>query len=529
MKRKPWAMAIIYVIASLAVEAVFIVVGRLKVPQDNAILAPIVLTIPPLLVAWTCGYRRPKELILVAVSLSLMTLGLTAVAGKLTGVSTGMLEPIINRTLAGFLVGLIAVRKFAPAETPATVKQWNWRYVLIVLGALGVLVVFALWAGGRAEANFQAGALGQLRRDAGDVRYRKLVPAGERLANGIYDPSIAYTPDDRTGWLAYSSVTGGFKPIGEFVHTHLARSTDSGASWEFVKVLNASTNGVLTLPGGQSLPGVWRYEVPTLVCDATDPDANRRWKLFVHKYFWAPKRDRMVTYGWIALRTAADPAGEWSAEVPLFGAGASPLAPYHQTRVDLNALDGSLRKAIAYSEPGALAHEGRLYLSLTALTPQDFGVGHTIVLLASDDHARSWRFVSTLLTRDDARALGGEFFDGSALAEDNGRFFVLAVPMLRKGRMEVHQGTAAFEFESLAEGRLRRDAKHTPVVAAYFAPQPSIFSVVGAGQSAYHSANVNGGLIFPQFNLKAYPEAFQIFSTGRRIVTGDRSGLAHQK
>ena len=59
-------MAVIYVIASLLVEAVFIVVGHLKVPQDNAILAPVVLTIPPLLVAWICGYRRPKELIAVA-------------------------------------------------------------------------------------------------------------------------------------------------------------------------------------------------------------------------------------------------------------------------------------------------------------------------------------------------------------------------------------------------------------------------------------------------------------------------------
>ena len=109
MKRKPWAMALIYVGVSLAVEAALMIVGHLKIPQHNAILAPVVLTVPPLLVAWICGYRRPKELIAVAVLLSVLTLALTVTFGRITGVSTGMIEPSIVRTLAGFLSGVIAV------------------------------------------------------------------------------------------------------------------------------------------------------------------------------------------------------------------------------------------------------------------------------------------------------------------------------------------------------------------------------------------------------------------------------------
>lgn len=391
---------------------------------------------------------------------------------------------------------------------------------LVVLLVVVVVAFAALHL--LSDPNHYAGPLDALKRDAGDVHYTKLMPSGERLEGGIYDPSVAYTPDGKIGWLAYSSVKGDYKPIGQYVHTHLARSTDGGAHWEFIKALNTSTNGTLTLPDGKQLPGVWRYEVPTLVCDAADPDASRRWKLFVHYYFWAPKRDRMVIYGWIALRTAADPAKEWSADVPLFGAGKNPLAPYHQTRVDLNALDPSLKNSIAYSEPGALAHDGRLYLSLSALQPRlglgGIRVGHTIVMLASDDHGESWRFVRKLLDNDDAVRFGADAFDGSSLAEDGGRFFLLASPMRRGKVPEVHHGTAAFEFESLTEGRLRRDTNGLPAVATYFAPQPGIFSIVGAGQATYHAANVNGGLIFPQFNLKAYPEVFQIFSTGRRIV-----------
>jgi hypothetical protein len=73
------------------------IVGRLRVPRDNAILAPVVLTIPPVLAAWLCGYRRPREWITAAVALAVLTVGLTVVVSRLTGVATGLLEPIFNR------------------------------------------------------------------------------------------------------------------------------------------------------------------------------------------------------------------------------------------------------------------------------------------------------------------------------------------------------------------------------------------------------------------------------------------------
>lgn len=362
-----------------------------------------------------------------------------------------------------------------------------------------------------------AGILARLAQTAGDVHYTRLVPAGDRLQSGIYDPSVAYTADGSVGWLAYSSVTGGLKPFGPFVNTHLASSTDGGAHWRFVKALNTPGFASLITADGKTLSGAWRYEVPSLVHDPADPDTGARWKLFVHRYFWTTQQDRMIGYGWIALRTAADPAGEWSTEVTLFGAGVRPLAPHHGTRIDLNALDNSLHSALAYTEPGALAHDGVLYLSLTALKPRPDGPLHDIILIASDDHGKSWRFISTLLTRDDARAAGCEYFDGSDLAEDDGRFFLLASPMV-KNKNEVHQGTIAIEFESLGKGILRWDTDRAAAIAAYFAPQRSIFSGPGAGQSTFDSHNRNGGLIMPQFNVRAYPEVFQIFQTRRGIA-----------
>lgn len=115
IRKKPWALAIIYTAVSLAVEAGLIVVGGLRVPQDNAVIAPIVLTIPPVLAAWIAGYRRPKEWVIVALLASVLTLGLTLMAGRITGISTGLVEPIIVRTLAGFLAAAITNR--VAAET----------------------------------------------------------------------------------------------------------------------------------------------------------------------------------------------------------------------------------------------------------------------------------------------------------------------------------------------------------------------------------------------------------------------------
>jgi len=40
----------------------------------------------------------------------------------------------------------------------------------------------------------------------------------------------------------------------------------------------------------------------------------------------------------------------------------------------------------------------------------------------------------------------------------------------------------------------------------------------GAGQSDYDERNTEGGLLMPQFNVRAYPEVFQIYQTGRRIA-----------
>jgi hypothetical protein len=213
----------------------------------------------------------------------------------------------------------------------------------------------------------------------------------------------------------------------------------------------------------------------------------------------------------VAYRCASDPAGTWSDEVPLFGAGRFPQAPYNVTKVNLNTLDDSLRDVVAYSEPGALFKDSKLYMSLSAEAPD--APGH-LILIVSVDGGKSWTFAGTLATRADARALDYDYLDGLSLAEENGRVFLLAVPGSKR---LMHDGTLVIEFENLSGGKLRRDSTGKLIIHKRIQPQKAILSGPGAGQSAYHRFNVNGGIVFPQFNLSAYPEVFQLFNTHLKI------------
>ena len=361
------------------------------------------------------------------------------------------------------------------------------------------------------EPNPAKGPVAPMKQQLGEVTYQRLTIEGDPTVGGygIFDPSIEYSRDGTIGWLLYSSVTGEYKPVGKYVHTNLAKSTDHGRTWRYVGRINTSADATLDLGEGRTMAGVWRYEVSTLVRDDGAPEGD--WKLFVHKYFWSPSKNRMFAYGWIAMRTAHDPAGPWSEEIPLFGAGRNPPAPYHQTRVDLNSFSPELQHQVTYSEMGSLCHDGVLYLSIGAMW---FLGPDKIILLRSRDHAKTWEFVRTLTTRDDAKALGYSQFDGSSLAEDHGRFFLLVTPGSRK---LMHDGTLAFEFSSLDQGTLQHDPAGHLAITAYFPLQASILSGPGGGQSDYDEHNTAGGLILPQFNHPAYPRVFQIFSTGRML------------
>jgi len=343
----------------------------------------------------------------------------------------------------------------------------------------------------------------------------KVSIAGDTPLNGMLDPSIEFAPGAEQGWLVYSAVFGSIQPWGPHVETHLARTTDAGASWTFDSVINASTPDTLQYINGSTRDGVWNYEVSSLVHDPGDPGAE--WKLFSHRIFRLledpfVEDQSLPAYSWIVMRTAAHPTGPWSDEDALFGSDSFPPAPYNDVRISVNQLDPSLASLIVYSEPGAFVEDSTLYLSLTGLLQTG---SDRILLLASDDHGTSWRFVDTLLTNMDAAALGFVSFDGSAIVRQGGRRFLLVTP---ESPGVLHDGTLVLPFEDLATGSLEREGG-VPVVEKHL---PSIAGLPlnrRGGQADYHDGAAALGILQPSIQVGALPELFQFFTTGVRPAT----------
>ena len=87
---------------------VLIIFGGLRVPQDNATIGPLIVSIPPFVLALLFGRHSLKRFLLLLLATSILTLVLTLTFIAITGIATGFVEPVINRGLAGMLAYLFA-------------------------------------------------------------------------------------------------------------------------------------------------------------------------------------------------------------------------------------------------------------------------------------------------------------------------------------------------------------------------------------------------------------------------------------
>lgn len=349
---------------------------------------------------------------------------------------------------------------------------------------------------------------GKTPKNAGSL-FEKLVIFGDPAKNGIFDVSVEYGPDG-IGWLAYSRVE-----LPKYVSTHLARSRDRGKTWTYVSTINASQNDTINVDG-KAVPGVWRYETPTLVYDPKD-DPTRHWKLYVERYFTLPPYKKGSTLhgeGWIEVKYARRPDGPWSKAERLFGSRAS------GSRIDLNQLHPDLREMKFYNELGSIALDDTLYLSMDASSTAS-GLGdwknHKIILIASKDHGKSWSYSGTLVDYDDASDSRYLVLTGSSPVKEGNRLFLLVTPSGAKGLFGVknrgHDGTWIIEFEDIARAKLKRNANGKLIVL-----RKILVDFHSGGLSDYHEQNLYGGILLPQINVKAPPDVFQTYITRQRVL-----------
>jgi hypothetical protein len=274
--------------------------------------------------------------------------------------------------------------------------------------------------------------------------------AGDTPAMGIFDPSVVYPGGAPGGAMAYSAV-----PDQMTIRTHIAVSTDSGATWTYVAEANApelnvseTSTDTTECPGG-ACTGNLISEVSSLVYDADEPDAQKMWKLFAHRYLVGANVNLHYRIGTITLQTAPAPDGPWTAPAKLIGWN-SP-APYSSTGVvaNVSTLPGTARDCLALTEPGAIWLPGVLDLAVGCVYLDGGAPKIRIELLRSTDHAASWLSVGTLLRPSDASCLTvGASINAADLFAHDGAEYVAATPSDGSG----YHGCTVFAIDDPVSG-----------------------------------------------------------------------------
>jgi len=298
------------------------------------------------------------------------------------------------------------------------------------------------------------------RSELGDRGDSQLVVLSQPGSVTEADPSIEYPPGAPGGALAYTAVPM-IGPVADQggLHTRVALSDDGGASWTFVAVANAA---IATAPPAGSCPAratcsaTRVHETSSIVYDASDPDPDRRWKLFTHRYpvvkiAGDPEAKLYYALGHLALQAAPLPSGPWSDPVPVAAWPASDGdvagAAYHTGDDPATAACGAL------GEPGAtVAPDGSLHLAAACIQPPFEDPTLDIVLLRSLDHGASWSYLATPLTGADGACLGGagKRVNAAELFTAGDDEYLIATPESPDQRL----GCAVYRFDDVDAGRL---------------------------------------------------------------------------
>ncbi|MEJ7596652.1 MAG: hypothetical protein WKG01_01980 [Kofleriaceae bacterium] len=331
----------------------------------------------------------------------------------------------------------------------------------------------------------------------------ELVVAGDVGSTlGIFDPSIVYPADAAAGAMAYSAV-----PDQETIRTRIAVSTNAGQSWTYAaeanvpEPLSITSTDTTECPGG-TCTGKLVSEVSSLIYDADDPDAGRRWKLFAHRYLVGPEVALHYRIGTITVQTAGQPQGPWTAPQKMIGWNGPTTYSSSGVPTSTSTLTG-MADCIALTEPGAMWLPGSIQLAVGCVyvdgTPKI-----RIELLRSTDHATSWIAAGTLVSPADADCLTpGASVNAAELFALDGQVYVSASPSNNAG----YHGCLVFPVDDLSTATLRRDAAGKAFVTRAIVPSPTRF----AGACTY-AAGAGGYAMIVGYLDQA--RRFRIFRTG---------------
>lgn len=270
---------------------------------------------------------------------------------------------------------------------------------------------------------------------------------------GYGDPSLESDPDG-TLWLSYTWIntiatpTDSGQPIVEpGLRTHLARSTDQGATFQFVRAVNEAA--AATHPVSRAA-GRLAHEVSTLVREPTG-----RWQMLWLQYFIPRSGGMDARADFLYGRTLAPtPSALGDLAQPWIRSSGTPAA--WGAPQSLSAQIPELANCAVYTEPALLADAEAVYLATQCLVFEGGSRRDRIVLLKQTDSG--YAYLGDLLYPADAATLGAERIEQIDLSRARNGDILLLGALVNPRAVPEHQGCVVFTLERLEPPAVERDA-----------------------------------------------------------------------
>ena len=317
-------------------------------------------------------------------------------------------------------------------------------------------------------------------------------------SRGVFDPAIA-----TDGKISLMTLTNAYEASEGFFGTNvaLAVSYKDCEGWGPLGILFESREDTLMGPDLKTpvAKGIWRAETAGIVYDPAD--TGREWKAYGYRYFWSGSAPLARLYSVIVMRTASSPLDlkDWSREEWVFSSKPGiPPEPFASMvkGTHLNTLHPSLADVYFYARPSVTLVDGVLVMSLSAFVQGKETVDR-VIMIASTDHGRSWRYLGTALTDKDLPRIGeglNRINGASLFVQDD----VLYISFTLGNAESDSTGAYVFAFDDAGTAKLSAQEKTgalVPVSHVKTLRQPP--SRLGGGNMAY-AQSCGKGTVFSE-------------------------------
>lgn len=332
---------------------------------------------------------------------------------------------------------------------------------------------------------------------------------------GYGDPSLEYDPDTGDLWMTYSWLDvlisdPGPPPVVDFgVRTHLARSTDGGATWTYVREMNSTVP--ISHPDS-SAQGWTIHEVSTLARRGPG-DWEALWLTYFDPYGPPQRSDYYYAR---SVATTPEDLGDTSTPWIRTNSTSASWGAVH----NLSAMP-ELADCTVLTEAGLFTHGGETYLMTNCVVFDGVRQPEEERLVLLREEAAGYSYAGILLDYDDAVDLGGERVEQADLAVAQNGAVLLIVTPIQAGQPE-HLGCVVLEVTDIANAEVRRDGSGDAVRFFEITGEDPIH---GAGLCAYDAQSESGVLmVLHDFTPSPFDMEFSLRATGIHPLGLDTDG-----